>query len=595
MVSYSSVDFLPICDLLFNFISVASYFCDIAFHIIVAYTFYRDGGLNYWFLVIVCATIVSLFACQTLSMKWYIEDEEQEDRSNAAKTFVYCIHLFQCGVLWRYSKLLFLPMGSSIPLVKREMRNLCILRMIHGFCQGLPLLFVQGFLMANKASEMNKHMDQVHTVSVALSFFGICWSLASFNKNVRSKDIDKLVLTWIGVIFQLLWRLGTVSSRVLALVVYASAWPDWIILVLALHWLCMFLWFLVQHQDSEVLGKNRWARLLWSFILSYVHNIAYINIEKNKDTRLKIAVYYAVTFVENILLVSLWTTSKNPKLDFTPEQRRDVVMIVVLAFVVGLFFMLLYYRLFHTSKISSAFQRSSDPTENGSSGTNGQNRNGKSQNISEKVDMTEYSNNQAVFNCVLNPAMRKKKKIPSVPPPPPDGSSSTTSAVSGHDAGAISGSGHVTTRGIKASTPFWKEPLPLLSNTISNTTETDSIRQKLQTKRDNQQKQLQLIENEIRAGNIKRPPVPPQLHAMPLPPVGRLPHGVVPRPIGGHGQHVHRDPGVHPYLNIHDPLNDSSGDQGDVDSGDEGFPHYNQIYRRRESKHAQQSRYETPL
>ena len=34
---------------------------------------------------------------------------------------------------------------------------------------------------------------------------------------------------------------------------------------------------------------------------------------------------------------------------------------------------------------------------------------------------------------------------------------------------------------------------------------------------------------------------------------------------------------------------------GDVDSGDEGFPHYNQIYRRRESKHAQQSRYETPL
>ena len=63
-------------------------------------------------------------------------------------------------------------------------------------------------------------------------------------------------------------------------------------------------------------------------------------------------------------------------------------------------------------------------------------------------------------------------------------------------------------------------------------------------------KQLQLIENEIRAGHIKRP-VPgsiPAHHAMPLPPVGRL---------AGHGQHVHRDPGVHPYLNIHDPLNDS--------------------------------------
>ena len=108
----------------------------------------------------------------------------------------------------------------------------------------------------------------------------------------------------------------------------------------------MFLWFLVQHQDSEVLGKTKHARLLWSFILSYIHNIAYINVEKNSDTRLKIAVYYAVTFIENILLVSLWTTSSPPAklLDFNAEQRRDVVMTVVLAFVVGLFFMLLYYR-----------------------------------------------------------------------------------------------------------------------------------------------------------------------------------------------------------------------------------------------------------
>merc|ERR1711976_150352 len=359
-------------------------------------------------------------------------------------------------------------MGSSIPLVKREMRNLCILRMIHGFCQGLPLLFVQGFLMATK----NPFMDQVHTVSVALSFFGICWSLASFNKNVRSKDVDKLVLTWIGVIFQLLWRLGTVSSRVLALVVYASAWPGWIILVLALHWLCMFLWFLVQHQDSEVLGKTRHARLLWSFILSYIHNIAYINVEKKTDTRLKVAVYYAVTFIENILLVSLWTTSSpRAKLDFNAEQRRDVVMTVVLAFVVGFFFMLLYYRLFHTSKISSAFQRS-DVTDANTASANSQNRNGKSQNNSEKVDMTEYSNNQAVFNCVLNPAMRKKKKIPSVlPPPPPNaGTGTTPNAANG-----------------KAATPFWKEPLPLKQ---------DSIRQKLQSKRENQLRQLQLLESE---------------------------------------------------------------------------------------------------
>lgn len=53
--------------------------------------------------------------------------------------------------------------------------------------------------------------------------------------------------------------------------------------------------------------------------------------------------------------------------------------------------------------------------------------------------MTEYSNNQAVFNCMLNPALKKKKKIPSVLPPPPNGMVSSNN---------------------KATTPFWKEPLP---------------------------------------------------------------------------------------------------------------------------------------
>ena len=224
-----SVDFLPICDLLFNFVSLASYFCDITFDLIVVHSFFRDGH-TFWFLVTVCSIILSLFICQILSIKWYIEDEVQrEQTSTLNKVVVYTLHLFQGGVLWRYGKLLFLPMGSAIPLVKREMRNLCILRMVHGFCQGLPFLFAQGYLVATK----NPQLTQIHTVSIILSLFGIGWALASFNKNVRPKDIDKLVLTWIGVIFQLLWRIGTVASRVLALVIYASAFHFWVILVVS--------------------------------------------------------------------------------------------------------------------------------------------------------------------------------------------------------------------------------------------------------------------------------------------------------------------------------------------------------------------------
>jgi hypothetical protein len=81
--------------------------------------------------------------------------------------------------------------------------------MVHGFCQSLIFLLVQGYLFARRTEVLG----EVHYVSVALSLFSVCWALASFNKNVRAQNIDRLVLTWIGVIVQLLWRLGTVASR----------------------------------------------------------------------------------------------------------------------------------------------------------------------------------------------------------------------------------------------------------------------------------------------------------------------------------------------------------------------------------------------
>ena len=153
------------------------------------------------------ATIVSLFACQILSIKWSFDEQEGQQQGPCRQLTLCSIHVLQLGVMWRYSKLLFAPI--EIQLVKREMRNLCLLRMIHGFCQSLVFLLVQGYLFARRTEALG----EVHYVSVALSLFSVCWALASFNKNVRSQNIDRLVLTWIGVIVQLLWRLGTVASR----------------------------------------------------------------------------------------------------------------------------------------------------------------------------------------------------------------------------------------------------------------------------------------------------------------------------------------------------------------------------------------------
>ena len=111
----SAVDFLPVCDLLFNFISVATYFCDVAFDVIVAYTAFQFPDQT-WFYLFFFLLILSVFLCHVISIKWYVDEGSAHGKSGAA---VLALHFALCGVFWRYGRLLFAPI--DIGVVKREM------------------------------------------------------------------------------------------------------------------------------------------------------------------------------------------------------------------------------------------------------------------------------------------------------------------------------------------------------------------------------------------------------------------------------------------------------------------------------------------
>ena len=55
----AAVDFLPVCDLLFNLISLTCYFCDVVFVSMVTYTLYDyaggQGGIILILLIVVLA------------------------------------------------------------------------------------------------------------------------------------------------------------------------------------------------------------------------------------------------------------------------------------------------------------------------------------------------------------------------------------------------------------------------------------------------------------------------------------------------------------------------------------------------------------
>lgn len=56
-------EFLPLCDVLFNVISLAGYFCDVVFDVVLGYALFERGRYAY-FAVVITLVMVSLIISQ---------------------------------------------------------------------------------------------------------------------------------------------------------------------------------------------------------------------------------------------------------------------------------------------------------------------------------------------------------------------------------------------------------------------------------------------------------------------------------------------------------------------------------------------------
>lgn len=368
-----SQEFLPLCDVLFNIISMASYFCDVVFDVITAYTLYQQEQYV-WLSMAVFFIGSSLIVSQFLSAKWFLQrhsscqstitattndDRGKEDSEQVNKGSLVAMHLMGMGVLWRYFKL-FIPVDLRI--VKHEVRDLCMLRLTHAFIEAAPMLLVQLYLIWLKPSRND--VQDLNIVSTVLSLVSVCWALASFNKNVRRQNVHKLVLTWLGVIFQFLWRLGTVTSRVVALTVYATVYNYWVFLVIGLHWMSMFFWLIsprnVFHGDKmSKLKKDAYCALI-----AVVYVFCYVNLQ-HVNPRMKMAAFYVTMFLENTLLVAVWLIGVHRN---EPWYHELATVVMFLSFFVGIIFLGLYYRYFHVKRLnygssSSAYATNNNPPE----------------------------------------------------------------------------------------------------------------------------------------------------------------------------------------------------------------------------------------
>lgn len=393
-------EFLPICDLMFNLISMIIYFCENTFGIIALIALYYHATIQYWALIGFFFVATSNLICQYLSFKWSfkskldecrrkreaqeeLEDEEGCDRryynrmatnmrsyqcgsctwlpdsaTEVQLKFLLSIaldallHILCLGTLVRYVKLV-IPVSDSAR-VKREARDLCMLRMIHGFIQSAPLLLLQSYMICSQTSFGS--ITNLSVTSAILSLINVCWALASFTKYTRRKFMHKFVLTWLGILSQLAWRLSTVASRVAALTIYAVYYNYWMLVVLALHWITMFLWLIKPGnllRDEVNLSRSR--KMTMAMAVAWIYCFCYVNLEEH-NSKLKMTSYYLIMFLENNLLLTVCLIFSSQVTWF----KNISILVVYLGFVFGLLFIFIYYKYFHTNILNDGLSCSQD-------------------------------------------------------------------------------------------------------------------------------------------------------------------------------------------------------------------------------------------
>uniref|UniRef100_A0A1L8D708 XK-related protein n=2 Tax=Nyssomyia neivai TaxID=330878 RepID=A0A1L8D708_9DIPT len=215
-------------------------------------------------------------------------------------------------------------------------------------------------------------------------------------------------------------------------------------------------------------------------------------------------IFYTVMFLENLLLVGLWIFGIWAE---RPDGWYWIVVIMLLTFAAGIFFMFLYYRFFHIRRLGYEINGiyPSKPSINcGNCYCNGKEHEHK---LPPKVDINSKSYYQGipgVFSCrFINPigmaATKRKKKKPTTFVP---SLSITELAASAQQNGQ-------TTSG-PMMVPFWKKQIAALQYAGSSENESSvssriDIHQKLQEKKQKQLAELQIIEEESKQGKLGGP------------------------------------------------------------------------------------------
>ncbi|XP_032792295.2 XK-related protein 7 isoform X1 [Daphnia magna] len=371
--------------------SIFGSFFDHGSDIAAAYVLWDEPDSIWWFSLTVTLIVVPTIFVNAFSLYWYCNEDYQASRrmfSNSSRpgfskcwwVFRIIVHILLLGPIFRYIDLLYYGVKSRKSRLQRinvqgpycpwpkqqaemkkqveyynlllhEERDIAILELMHSFMQDAPQLILQLYILAKRPPQSTTGNDYIITVLVQSvsslsSLMALAWSLTSYQRTLRYAVPDKPQMSVGGSASTFLWHTFQVASRVLALALFANAFKQEVFIALGGHWALMIVWILAQR--TNFCGTNDGKRkhceeFFYNVVVGWMFTFVMINV-KAAATRVKYSVYYLLMAAENTTMIVLWFLQ--PESD-NHWYHLPALIGTCVSFVLGLFFMFLYYTRYH--------------------------------------------------------------------------------------------------------------------------------------------------------------------------------------------------------------------------------------------------------